>query len=128
MRRLGAVNGDLERLDADAPIRVDEALVVRAQREIRVDDPADRARHLRLRQTGSEPVAERRVLVRRAAERELEELLAALVDAEDADVADVVVPAGVHAARDVDREVTDALDLVDVRELVRDVLRDRNRT
>src|SRR5688572_823939 len=75
-----AVHGVLERLDSDAPIAIEKALVRLADRQIRVHDLANCRRHLGLRQPGPEPVAERRILVGRAAERELKELLAALVD------------------------------------------------
>ena len=44
-----------------------------------------------------------------AAERDLVEFLALLVEAEDADVADMVVAAGVDAARDLDLELADPL-------------------
>ncbi len=122
-----AVDGFLERLDADAPIRVDEPLVVLALHEIRVDDLPDRTRHFDLRQPRPESVAERCLLIRRTAERELEELLAAFIDAQNADVADMVVAAGVHATRDVDREMADPLQLIEIAERAADVLRDRNR-
>ena len=57
----------------------------------------------------AEDLADRGVLARRAAERDLVELLALLVDAEDADVADVVVAAGIDAAGDLDLELADVV-------------------
>ena len=47
--------------------------------------------------------------VGRAAERDLVGLLAGALEAEDADVADVVMAAGVDAAGDLDLQRTDAL-------------------
>ena len=71
--------------------------------------------------------ADRGVLGGGAAERDLVEFLALLVEAEDADVADVVVAAGIDAARDVDLELADLVLLLRVRELARDRLGDRDR-
>ena len=50
-----------------------------------------------------------------------------LVDAEDADVADVVVAAGVHAARDVQVQLADVVQVVEVVEAALDRLGDRDR-
>ena len=49
-----------------------------------------------------------------AADLDLVPLLAVLVDAEDADVADVVVAAGIHAAGDVEVELADVVQVVEV--------------
>ena len=66
-------------------------------------------------------------LVAGAAERELVELLALLLDAEDADMADVVMAAGIDAAGDLDLELAD-LGLPDVvGEALGDPLGDRDR-
>ena len=66
---------------------------------------------------GPEDRADRGVLGGRAAERDLVEFLALLVDAEDADVADMVVAAGIDAARDLDLELADLVLLRRVGEL-----------
>src|SRR5688500_1973048 len=50
-----AVDGVLERVDADASIRVEKTLVLLANDEIRVDDLANRRRYLGLWQPGTEP-------------------------------------------------------------------------
>ena len=71
--------------------------------------------------------ADRGVLGGGAAERDLVEFLALLVEAEDADVAHMVVAAGIDAARDVDLELADLVLLLRVRELARDRLRDGDR-
>ena len=69
--------------------------------------------------------AERGVLRARAAEHELVELLALLLDAEDADVADVVVAAGVDAAGDLDLQLADLV--LARRQPLGDALGDRDR-
>ena len=76
--------------------------------QIDVDDLRDHLGALRRRQTTADDLADRGRCpgCRRA---DLVPLLAVLVDAEDADVADVVVAAGVHAAGDVERNVADVV-------------------
>ena len=71
-------------------------------------------------------LAERRVVALRAADRYLVPLLAVLVDAEDADVADVVVAARVHAARHVELEVAEIVQVVEIVEAPLDRFGDRN--
>ena len=69
-----------------------------------------------------------RVLVARAAERDLVELVALLLDAENADVADVVVAAGIDAAGDLDLQLADLALPVERRRSAREIsLRDRDR-
>ena len=67
------------------------------------------------------------IVALRAADRHLVPLAAVLVDAEDADVADMVVAAGVDAARDVQFDVADVMLEVEVVEALGDGLRDRDR-
>ena len=67
------------------------------------------------------------MLVARAAERDLVEFLALLLDAENADVADMVVAAGIDAAGDLDLQLADLLLALVDGEALRDALRDRDR-
>jgi hypothetical protein len=62
-----------------------------------------------------------------AAQRNLIPLLAVLVDAENADVGDMVVAAGVHAAGDVQLQIADVVEVVKIVETTLDRLGDRNR-
>src|SRR3546814_13732554 len=77
--------------------------------------------------TESYQVAEGGVLVGGAAQGDLVGLRALLIDAEDADVGDVVVGAGVDAAGDVDGDFADLLLAVETAEAVGDHLPDRSR-
>src|SRR5215470_3065705 len=88
----------LERLQADAPVGVEEALAVAAHMQVGVDDGLDRADDVGGAERWSHDVADRGILVGAAAERDLVELGAILVDAKDADMADMVVAAGIDAA------------------------------
>src|SRR5687768_5263332 len=118
----------LERLDADATHDVDEALgVAVAPLEVELDQLLDDVRHFVLRNRRAEHLAERSTVPLRAADRDLVELRPLLVHPEDADVADVVVPAGVHAARDVQIELADVVDVVEIVEAPLDRFRDRDR-
>src|SRR5207244_6333843 len=83
--------------------------------------------HLGVGDRRAEQIAEPRPLVGPAADGELIELLAVLLDAEDADVADMVVAARVDAARDVDVQPAELLGEAEVAEAASDLLRDRDR-
>src|SRR5207302_11375508 len=119
-----AINALLESFDADALHHVDEALgLAVAVLQIGVDEALD--------DLGDVGAGERRPddfaqsaggLV--AADLDLVPLLAVLIDAQDADVPDVVVAAGVHAARDVQVELADLVQVVEVVESLLDRLRD----
>src|SRR6516225_11833057 len=86
-----------ERREAEAAHRVDEALALLAQVAVGLDDALEGRCNLVLRHRGTDHFAERGGAIRGAAEADLVPLLAVLVDAEDADVTDVMVAAGVHA-------------------------------
>src|SRR6185436_15893801 len=129
-----AIDPLLERLHADTLHDVDETLhLAIALFEVTLDQFFDHVRHLGARQGRAEHLAQHRVgpfamgfaLV--AADLDLVPLLAVLIDAEDADVADVVVAAGVHAARDIEVELADVEQVVEVVEAALDRLRDRDR-
>src|SRR5579883_2347789 len=97
----------LEGREADAAIGIGKALAIAAQAQIDADEIVDRVRHLLARDGRADNGAERRVLVGAAADGDLVELFAVLVDAEDADMADVMMAAGIDAARNLDVEIAD---------------------
>src|SRR5205823_6119789 len=104
-----AINAFLERFDADALHHVDEALgFAVALLEVGLDEALD---HVRDVSTGERrpydlPQSTGGLI---PSDLDLVPLLAVLVDAEDADVPDVMVAAGVHAARDVQVELVGIL-------------------
>src|SRR5437867_9238111 len=116
----------LQRFDAEPADGIDEALVLVAAFDVDVDQAADDVGHFVRRERWADDLAQRRVLALTAADRNLVPLLAVLVDAEHTDVADVVVTAGVHAARDVQVELADVVQVVEVVEAQSNRLRDRN--
>src|SRR5690606_20654801 len=87
----------------------------------------DRVDDLLARERRPEDLAERGVVAGRAAEHQLVKLLALLVDAEDPDVADVVLTAGVDAAGDVEGQIAEIVDVVEVVDLLADPHGDRDR-
>src|SRR5687767_6823125 len=121
-----AIDAFLERFDADAMHHVDEALgLAVAALEIAGDELLDNVRNIGTRKGGSQNPPQGRfgsalgpALV--AADLDLVPLLAVLIHAEDADVADVVVAAGVHAARNVEVELADVVQVIEVVEALLD--------
>src|SRR5205085_1215354 len=97
---------------------------IRAQLEITIDHLFHRIDDAVGSEAGAGDGGERRVLGAGAAQQQLVVLLAALLDAEDADVADVVVAAGIDAAGDLDLEIADLV--LPRSQTVGDALRDRD--
>src|SRR6516165_11434065 len=124
MCRIGALP---EGCEADPPHGVDEALTFLAQVAVGLDDTLERRCDLILWHRGTDHLAERSGAVRRAAEADLVPLLAVLVDAEYADVTDVMVPAGVHAAGHLDLDLAEVVEVVEIIEAPLDLLRHRDR-
>src|SRR5262245_13795703 len=117
----------LERFDAEALDRLDEVLVrPRAQLEIGSGDVLDHVGDLAVPHGGTENGAEPGGVVRPAADRHLVKFLAVLLDAEDPDMADMVVAAGVDAARDVDVQPPETAGEVEILEAAGDLLGDRD--
>ena len=81
----------------------------RAQLEIGLDDVLDHVDDLRIGQRRARSGADAGVLVGAAAEGDLVELLALLVDAENADMADMVMAAGIDAAGNLDLQLADVV-------------------
>src|SRR6516162_621468 len=100
----------LEWIDADTRDGVDENLVrPLAQLEIGVGDLAVRDRR-------TQDLAELGPLVGAAADRHLVVFLAVLLDAEDADMPDVMVTAGIDAAGDVDVQPSEIAGQIEILE------------
>src|SRR5712691_3032788 len=115
-----AIDGFLEGFDADAVHHVDEALgVAVAPREIALDQLFDHVGDLGAGERWADDLAEGYAaagpdftLV--ATDLDLVPLLAALVDAEYADVTDVMVAASVHAAGDIEVDLADIVQVVEI--------------
>src|SRR4051812_17743402 len=103
------IDGLLEGADAGAPEGVEEALAVVAFAQIDLHQGIHRVGDLLVGKRRAEHRAYSGVFRARATQSELVELLALLIDAENADVPDVVVPAGVDAAADLDLQLADLL-------------------
>ena len=98
-----------------------------AQLDIGRGDILDDVGHLRVGHRRTDQRAELGILVGLAAERDLIEFLAVLLDAENADMADMVMAAGIDAAGNIDVQPAKIARQVVVAEAARDLLRDRDR-
>src|SRR5439155_4140195 len=104
----------LERLDSQPPDGVDKAFVIVPALDVDVDQTGDDVGHFVGRERRPDNLAEGRLLPLVAADRYLVPLLAVLIDAEHADVSDVVVTAGIHAAGNVEVDIADVIQIVEV--------------
>src|SRR5574343_1260982 len=108
------VNTVLERVDADAIEGVEEAFFVGTVFQVNLDDLLDHIRHFAGRERWADDLAKLGLVALTAAQRDLVELVVVLVHAEYADVANVMVTAGIHAARDIEVDVADVEQVVEV--------------
>src|SRR5690606_32039353 len=122
-----AINGLLEGSDADAAISVEEALAVLPLAQIDVGRLLDRVDNAILVEAGAGDLGEAGIFRARSAEQELVVLRALPVDAENADMAGMVVPAGIDAAGDFDLQFAQLARIAALGEAGLDLLRDRDR-
>src|SRR6266702_403367 len=118
----------LERFDTEALHRVDEQLLrPLAQHQISFHDVLDDVGNLVELDAGADQIAKRGALIGTAADGDLVDLLAILPDAENADMADMMMAAGIDAAGDVDVQPADQIGELVVGEASRQLLCDRDR-
>src|SRR5262249_44477307 len=121
------IHAGLERCHADTAESVEEAFTVLALGDVGIEDALERLRDFGLRHGRADHLADRGIVTAGgAAERDLVPLLAALVDAEDADVADGMMSAAVHAARHLELDLAEIVEIVEAVEALVDLLRDRD--
>src|ERR1700722_535690 len=118
----------LERLDPD-PLHGFEKNLIRARPQLQISrhDILDDVRHLRIGNRRTDQGAEPGLLVGAAADRHLEELLAVLLDAEEADMAHMMMAAGIDAAGNIDVQSPEIVGEVEITEAPGQLLGDRNR-
>ena len=75
--------------------------------EIGAHDVVDGADHVFVRDGRTDDGADRGIVLGAAAQRDLVEFLAVLIDAQNADMADMVMAAGIDAAGDLDLQIAD---------------------
>src|SRR5581483_940729 len=122
----GGIERLLERGGAQARVGGEERLArIGAQLEIAIDHLLHRIDDAVGAEARTGDGGERGVLGAGAAQQQLVVLLAALLHAQDADVADMVMAAGVDAARDLDLEIADLV--LAGRQTLGDALRYRDR-
>src|SRR5450830_478819 len=121
------IDAFLEEVDANTLIGVDEAFVFGTLFDVHVDQLFDHIRHGFLGKGRAEDFAQAGVTAGAATQGHLVELFAFLVHPEDADMADVVVTAGVHATGNVQVQLADIEQVVEIVEAALDRLGDRDR-
>ena len=104
----------LEDFDADAAVGGEEFFTGLAMVEIGVDHFLDHIGHVFGGEGRAQDVAYAGVMAGGAAQGHLVELFAFLVDTQNADIADMVMAAGIHAAGDVQVQLADVVDHVQV--------------
>src|SRR5580700_11139420 len=118
-----------ERFDAEPLYRVDEEFVgTLAQRQIGFNDIFDHVGDFAVSHGGADQDTKFGVLVGTAADRDLIKFLAVLLDAQNADMADMMVAAGVDAAGNVDMQPADQFRGIVIGKTAGQLLRNRNRT
>src|SRR5579872_7185416 len=123
------INPLLERFDAEPLHRIDEKFVgALAQRKIGLDDILDHIGDFAEGDRGPDQNAKLGILVGAAADRDLIEFLAVLLDPENADMPDMVMAARVDAAGNIDVQPADQFGGVGIGKAAGQLLRDRDRT
>src|SRR5271170_1471283 len=110
MCRIGALP---ERVESEATHGVDEAFTFRTQPAVHLDDALDGRGDLVLAHRRADHLAECGEAVGRAAEADLVPLLTVLIDTEHADVSDMVMAAGIHAAGHLDLKLAEVVEVVE---------------
>src|SRR6478735_1228230 len=123
----GLLESGFERSKAEPADGIDKALVRLARLDIDIDDAFDRIGHVLGGKAWAQNLADGRVLGCVATERDLVGFDAALLQAENADMADMVVAAGIDAAGDLDVQLSDLALTRGIREAMLDGLGDRDR-
>src|SRR5690606_22358181 len=124
---LSAIDRLLESFHADAAASVEEPLAGLAHLAVALHRPLDCIDDAVFIEAGAGDLGLAGCLVARTAEQELVVLGALTVDAENADVAGVVVTAGVDAAADLDLQLTEIALPLGIGEAIGDLLGHRNR-
>src|SRR5713101_6276387 len=117
-----------ERFDTKPLHGVNEKLVgTRAQCEVGLDNILDHVGDFAVRNSRPDQGADRGFFVGTAADRDLIEFLAVLLDAENADMADVMMATGIDATGYIDVQPPDQIGGVMIGKAPRQFLRDRDR-
>jgi len=121
------IDGLLEWSHADTPKGVEEALRAVPEPQIGGHQHFHRIGGPIRCQRRTKDLGETGILGSRAAKAELVIFLTLLVDAQDSDVRDVMVPTGIDAAADLDLQLADILGGVEISKAPGDILGNRNR-
>src|ERR1700733_11399074 len=123
---MSGIDALLEWIDSEALDGGEETLVRSvAQFEVGGHDLFDHVGHLPIGNGGPQQCAEFRGFVGTTAKRDLIELFAVLLHPQYADIADMMMPAGIDAAGDVDVQLPEITGKVEIAKAMRQLLGDR---
>ncbi len=115
-----------ERVDANAVDRIDEKLFLDALSHIDFQQATNHFRHLSGGERGADDFANGTGIALRTTDGNLVPLRAILVDPENTDIADMMMTAGVDAARAIQLDVADVMLKIDIVETLCNGLCDRD--
>src|SRR5690242_15301965 len=119
------IDTSLERSHTDATERIDETFALFALGNIDIENAFECRGHFGFCNRGSDDTAERsQISVSDTAQGNLIPLFAVLIDAEDADVADMMMTAGIHAARHFEFDISEIVEIIEIVEPFIDLLCD----
>src|SRR5690606_37388974 len=122
-----AIDTLLERFDTDTLVRIDKAFTVDTLLDIQGNDLVQCHEQFIRIEGRANLFADAADAVAAATEGDLVELAAFLVDAEDADMTDMVVTTGVHAAGDIDIQLAEIVHVIHVIKVTLDRFGNRDR-
>src|SRR6185503_10687745 len=118
----------LERLHPDTPVSIQEPFALRALLEIEIHHSLHSVGDFMGGEARAHDLADAGVFRTRAAQQELVIFHAFLIDTQNADMAGVMMAAGIDAAGNLEFELADIMLASEISEALGDVLRHGNRT
>src|SRR5918992_955181 len=117
----------LEGFNPDPAIGVEETLALESAFDIGIQDLSQRISHFGFGDSWTQAVTERGIVFRGPTERDLVILFALLIHPEDTDVPHMMMAAGIHAARHLDLDLTEIVEVVQIIEPLVDLPGDGDR-
>src|SRR5712692_1205537 len=117
------IHSFLKRFHAETAHDIQEAFIRLPPFDVHLEQTRNRLGYVELGHRGTDDLSQGCIVARRAADGDLVPLLAALIDAENADVTHMMMSAGIHAPRHLDLEFAQIVEVIVVVEPLVDELR-----